>query len=133
MRFIAITILLLSIASECFSETVICKIDGGFASPKAIAFNTTSNEATFTDSIGKEFHGKIHMSRDRILKQENIGRKYNIFFKNVYGSDLVEFFVFPSSKSTHRVMIAEYKVINGEKYLDIFQGNFEAQCVEINN
>lgn len=124
--FIAIFFALLP--DRVLAESTICKISEHTIGATALAWDTNTKIAKFTDFMGSH-EGTIILTRPH-----NDGRKINLHFnlgKDHYGVDSVDFIVFPINKKNFRIIGAAYKTIDGHKYLTQSYGEHDATCISL--
>ena len=113
-----------------WADTTICKIArdeiGLF---KAISWNSDSHSASIKDIAGNVHKGKVTHSR----QHGEMGEKVNIYIvydESCCGSNSSEFLVFPVNNA-HRVIGVSYIIRNGEKHLNMLNGNHSATCLSM--
>ncbi|WP_240207077.1 hypothetical protein [Vibrio sp. CyArs1] len=130
MRYsIVMATLAILLPIHSWADTTICKVSDEIGAIKAISWDSESRSASVKDSLGNEHKGKVTHSR----KHSEMGEKVNIYIvydEPFYGSDSSEFIVFPVNNS-HRVIGVSYIIRNGEKHLDISNGNYSATCLSM--
>lgn len=122
MRFLFLIAIFISPLAT--ATTTICNITGDDFSPmQALSWNTETGEAKIRSSSRKVHEGKVSLVR----KHSN-GLKVNLVFNGFADQDEMEYIVFPALVNGHRIIGVGYKIIDGQKYLDISDGNYPANC-----
>ncbi len=107
------------------ASSTICKVSGDSVAPVAISWDTDTNAAKVTFTVEGTLDGRV-----TLVRKHDSDNKYNLRFitRDQGVNDELEFIVFPTGQDKYRVIGVGYKVINGERFLNVGRGNSEARC-----
>lgn len=117
---------------QIYAKSTICNVtneEAGLFGIQALTWDEQTKVAKIRDILGENYTGVVTYTRNH-----NGGKKTNIyikFSKPYYGSDAVEFIVFPISENEFRVIGATYILRNNKQLLDTLMGNNPATCGSI--
>lgn len=123
MRFLLLVAIFF--IQQAAATTTICNVNGEVIGPTTVSWDTATGKAKVRSFSGAVYEGKVSL-----VRKHDKGIKVNLVFPGM-GSpyqDEMEYIVFPSSDDEYRIIGVGYKLIDGRKYLDISDGNFEANC-----
>ena len=117
---------------QIYAKSTICNVtneEAGLFGIQALTWDEQTKVAKIRDILGENYTGVVTYTRNH-----NGGKKTNIyikFSKPYYGSDAVEFIVFPISENEFRVIGVTYILRNNKQILSILIENDPATCVSI--